>query len=433
MTPVDAAATARQRLAGWLHGVLVVLPIVVIATVVQYLRCTSLLSAALKRVAVALGVLVPLAPVLIVGLIVGWLLPVLGAVLFFITLGVALVLLGVLFAYGWRRKRAHVRHFAALVLAYLVLAGLTLGLASSGTEPGGGTLILLVTTFLLLILSTLFEGQALLVERTLGVGWSTAALALVLAVLAVTAPAVPALRSDLASAIGNSALYVGPLGWLTGCGAAPEAAATAEAEASEEPMQAPLDAEPTWALPTATPLSTPAPEAITPVEPTLPAEPYPLRQIFPETLDWAPDAKTDAQGRLALDLPLADSLTTWQVTVLASTLDGAIGAASLPLIVSQDLVLDVDSPNDATAGEAITLTLSVYNTSDLAEFVTWELPDDEGFVTLEAPASLQVPTKSGAGATWVIRPDRAGSLALEIAAMGERSGDRVLVELEVAR
>ncbi|MCJ7548194.1 MAG: hypothetical protein MUQ30_00745, partial [Anaerolineae bacterium] len=309
-------------------------------------------------------------------------------------------------------------------------AGLTLGLASSGAEPDGGTLILLVTTFLLLILATLFEGQALLVERALGVGWSTTALALVLAVLAVTVPAVPALRSDLANAIGNSALYVGPLGWLTGCGAAAEAPATAESEAAEDPTQAP---EPTPALPTATPPSTPAPEATAPVEPVLPAEPYPLRQIFPETLYWAPDAQTDAQGRLALNLPLADSLTTWQVTVLASTLDGAIGAASLPLIVSQDLVLGVGSPDDATIGEPLTLTLSVYNTSDTAEFVTWELPDEEGFATLEAPAPLTVPAKSGAGTTWVIRPARAGSLTLQIAAMGERSGDRVLIERAVMR
>ena len=428
LTPVDAAATARHRLAGWLHGFLALLPVVLVAIVVQYLRRTSLLSATLRRVAIALGVLILLAPVLIAGLVVGWLLPVLGAVLFFIALGVALVLLGILSAYGWRRKRAHVRLFAALVFAYLMLAGLTLGLASSGAEPGGGTLILLVATFLLLILATLFEGQAMLVERVLGVGWSTTALALVLVILAVTAPTVPALRSDLAKAVGSPALYVGPLGWLSGCGVASEAPMTAEAEAAEESTQATSPA-----APTATPLSTPAPEATAPVEPTLPAEPYPLRHIFPETLYWDPDAKTDAQGRLLLDLPLADSLTTWQVTALASTLDGAIGAASVPLVVSQDLVLDVDSPDEATVGEAITLTLSVYNTSDVAELVTWELPDDEGFVTLEAPASSPVPAKSGAGATWIIRPDRAGSLALEIAARGERSGDRVLVELEVVR
>ncbi len=433
LTPVDAAATSRQRLAGWLHGVLVLLPFVVIAAVVQHLRLTGLLSAALKRVAIALGVLVLLAPVLIVGLVIGWLLPVLGAVLFFIALGVALVLLGVLFAYGWRRRRAQVRFFAALVLAYLVLAGLTLGLASSGAETGVGTLILLAATFLLLILATLFEGQALLVERALGVGWATTALALLLAILAVTAPAVPGLRSDLAIAVGNPALYVGPLGWLSGCGVSMEAPTTAETEAAEEPTEAPLDAEPTWVLPTATPLSTPAPEATAPAEPTLPAEPYPLRHIFPETLYWDPDAKTDAQGQLLLDLPLADSLTTWQVTALASTLDGAIGAATLPLVVSQDLVLDVSSADEAAVGEAITITLSVYNTSDMAELVMWELPVDEGFVTLEAPALLTVPAKSGAGATWVIRPERAGSLSLEIAAMGERSGDRVLVELEIAR
>ncbi len=159
----------------------------------------------------------------------------------------------------------------------------------------------------------------------------------------------------------------------------------------------------------------------------------PLRHIFPETLYWDLDVETGTQGRLLLVLLLADSLTTWQVTALASTLDGAIGAASLPLVVSQDLVLAVESPDEAVLGETITIMLSVYNNSDADELVTWELPEDVGIATLRAPVSVMIPAQSGAGATWVIRPERAGSLALAIAAMGERSGHRVLVELEVVR
>ena len=73
----------------------------------------------------------------------------------------------------------------------------------------------------------------------------------------------------------------------------------------------------------------------------------------------------------------------------------------------------------------------MYNSADIAGSVTWQLPDDEGFITLEAPAPLTIPAKSGASTTWVIRPDRVGSLALDITTIGERSGDRVLVELEI--
>jgi uncharacterized protein YfaS (alpha-2-macroglobulin family) len=55
--------------------------------------------------------------------------------------------------------------------------------------------------------------------------------------------------------------------------------------------------------------------------------------LLPETLYWNPAAVTDVAGRFAFDLPLPDLSTTWRVTVLASTLDGDIGAATYPIAV----------------------------------------------------------------------------------------------------
>jgi uncharacterized protein YfaS (alpha-2-macroglobulin family) len=55
------------------------------------------------------------------------------------------------------------------------------------------------------------------------------------------------------------------------------------------------------------------------------AEPPRLRQYFPETMLWLPEAVTDEQGMLHLDVPVADSITTWRVTALASSQDGRLG------------------------------------------------------------------------------------------------------------
>ena len=427
LVPTDEAAESRQRLAGWVHVLLVLLPAAVIVSVAGTVRRSGLAAVTLKRTGLVVLGLVVVSPVLVVGLVVGLLVPALGATVFFAALVGALALLLWLVVHGWRRPSRHARRFAAFLLAYLVLGGLALTLAAVGAEPGGGATVAIVGSFLLLILGVVIEGQVLLVERSVAVGWATTVLALVLAALAVTAPSVPAFRSGLASAAGDPGLYLGPMGWLSGCSmAAPEAT---EEPAAEEP-ELPAEVEATEA-PLPQPTASPAPTATVAGQPVLPAEPYPLRQVFPETLYWDPEARTDAQGRLAIDLALADSVTTWQVTVLASTRDGAIGAASLPLVVSQDLVLDVDVPDVVRVREAVTVTLNVYNTAEEGATVVWDLPDEVGFDTVRVPASVVVAGGSGATATWVIRPDHEGVLALQIGATGETSGDLVLVEVVV--
>ena len=44
------------------------------------------------------------------------------------------------------------------------------------------------------------------------------------------------------------------------------------------------------------------------------AEPPRLRQYFPETMLWLPEVITDETGRLNLEIPVADSITTWRIT-----------------------------------------------------------------------------------------------------------------------
>jgi uncharacterized protein YfaS (alpha-2-macroglobulin family) len=58
-----------------------------------------------------------------------------------------------------------------------------------------------------------------------------------------------------------------------------------------------------------------------------------LGQVAAETIYWAPEAITDAQGRLAIEFPLPDVPATWRVTVLASTAGGELGEADLLLPV----------------------------------------------------------------------------------------------------
>ena len=48
---------------------------------------------------------------------------------------------------------------------------------------------------------------------------------------------------------------------------------------------------------------------------------------------WVPEAITDPQGHLVVDLPFPDVPTAWRLTVLASTQNGELGEATTILPV----------------------------------------------------------------------------------------------------
>ena len=91
----------------------------------------------------------------------------------------------------------------------------------------------------------------------------------------------------------------------------------------------------------ATPVAPPTPPetgdtpGLPTVQPTAPPEPpLPLLgQVAAETIYWAPEAITDAQGQLVVELSLPDAPATWRMTVLASTMGGQLGEADLLLPV----------------------------------------------------------------------------------------------------
>jgi hypothetical protein len=104
------------------------------------------------------------------------------------------------------------------------------------------------------------------------------------------------------------------------------------------PTRAPAEAPATPPTPSAsTPLALePGQELVLPTAPPTarPAAPLPLLdQVAAETIYWVPEAITDGQGRLAVDVPLPEVPATWRMTVLASTRSGELGQATALLPV----------------------------------------------------------------------------------------------------
>ena len=78
-----------------------------------------------------------------------------------------------------------------------------------------------------------------------------------------------------------------------------------------------------------------------------------LRQFFPETLYWMPELVTDAQGHAQIEVPMADSITTWRASLLVSDQQGNLGSAEIGLRAFQDFFVEPDLPRFLTVGDEI--------------------------------------------------------------------------------
>jgi len=91
------------------------------------------------------------------------------------------------------------------------------------------------------------------------------------------------------------------------------------------------------------------------------AKPVRIRQFFPETLYFKPAVITDERGKALLDIPLADSITTWRLTCMASSARGQLGSTTAGIRVFQDFFVDIDFPVALTQNDEVSVPVAIYN------------------------------------------------------------------------
>ena len=143
-----------------------------------------------------------------------------------------------------------------------------------------------------------------------------------------------------------------------------------------------------------------------------------VRSFFPETLYTNPALITDGQGRASIRVPLADSITTWRITSLASTTRGALGSATAPIKVFQDFFVDLDLPVSVTEGDVISVPVAVYNYLNGAARVKLELREDPWFSLDGDTATKQVEVRPGevTAAHFRIKASKIGEQQLQVTA-----------------
>ena len=144
-----------------------------------------------------------------------------------------------------------------------------------------------------------------------------------------------------------------------------------------------------------------------------------IRSYFPEALYINPEILTDAAGNATISIPIADSITTWRMAMLASTQSGALGTGTASLKVFQDFFVDLDLPVTLTQGDRVSIPVAIYNYSGKSGNVSLKLqPTDDWYSLADDTADKTVSVDSGrvGGSQFTLTANRIGKFKLTLSA-----------------
>ena len=141
---------------------------------------------------------------------------------------------------------------------------------------------------------------------------------------------------------------------------------------------------------------------------------------------WVPELKTDTSGFASLDVPMADSITTWRVTALASTQDGKLGFSNAALRVFQDFFVDIDLPVALTQNDEVAIPIAVYNYLPDPQNVRLEVKQDAWFELQDQPEkTLQIAANDIDVVYFRIKVKQFGEQAFQVTAWGDKMSDAI--------
>jgi len=151
-----------------------------------------------------------------------------------------------------------------------------------------------------------------------------------------------------------------------------------------------------------------------------------VRSYFPEALYINPEIITDKDGRANIEIPMADSITTWRMAMIASTQQGALGTSTSSLKVFQDFFVDLDLPVTLTQGDRVSIPVAIYNYSDSRGDVNLKLQSDDWFSLVDDSGEKSVGVDSArvGSSQFTLEARRIGKFQLTLAAHMQGGSNR---------
>ncbi len=157
-----------------------------------------------------------------------------------------------------------------------------------------------------------------------------------------------------------------------------------------------------------------------------------VRHFFPETWYWKPLIITDEQGNANITLITPDSITTWNIEAIASTMDAQIGVGNQEIRVFKQFFVEPDIPVAAIRNDEFPLNILVYNYGNTTSTVTVEIEQDEWYDLLSRrKQSLTIHPNSVTGVAFTIRPISVGSHNITITALSNEDSDAIVKQIRI--
>jgi hypothetical protein len=158
-----------------------------------------------------------------------------------------------------------------------------------------------------------------------------------------------------------------------------------------------------------------------------------LRKYFPETLLWRPEVVTDKRGHAHFDFTMADNITAWSMSVVATNEAGQVGTARKELRTFLPFFLEHDPPKVLTQGDTISLPVVLRNYLDKPQTLETEMKAEPWFKVLSQPrVSMTVASNADATAVFTFRADASIRNGKQrVTARNRATGDAVEREVQV--
>jgi A-macroglobulin complement component/alpha-2-macroglobulin family protein/MG2 domain-containing protein/carboxypeptidase family protein/A-macroglobulin receptor/macroglobulin-like protein len=161
-----------------------------------------------------------------------------------------------------------------------------------------------------------------------------------------------------------------------------------------------------------------------------------VRSYFPEALYINPEIITDQHGVASISIPMADSITTWRMAMMASTAHGLLGSGTSSLKVFQDFFVDLDLPVTLTQGDRVSIPVGIYDYASGPGEVSLQLQPSDWYTLVEDTADKSLAVEPGrvGGSQFTLEAKRIGKFKLTLAAHMKGAANRadiVVREIEV--
>jgi type II secretory pathway pseudopilin PulG/5-hydroxyisourate hydrolase-like protein (transthyretin family) len=156
-----------------------------------------------------------------------------------------------------------------------------------------------------------------------------------------------------------------------------------------------------------------------------------VRRDFPETLVWRPELITYEHGKASLEIPLADSITTWRASIDGVSAAGKMGNLETPITVLQDFFVDLDLPESMSLGDQVSVPVTCYNYLKEPQDVRFRLATGNWFKCPLEQLSVRLQPNEVKSVSFPIEVLRVGNHSLQVTAQGTKTADAIEREVRV--